>query len=348
MLPAHPGVRRRSREGAGLNEALQKVADKPYIGGFFELEQPAGGGRLHTEALGLATGRACLAVIMEELRPRRVHVPFYACEALYQPLRDRCELRYFGIDEHLEIAGEPGLEADDLLVYIDYFGIKAGYVDRLAKRLGPRLVIDDTHNFFRGLHPGHWSFCSARKYFGVPDGAYLYAPQPLSPDLPRNEAIRMEHLVNRREGRQALAFVQFQAYEQTLDAQPKRLSETSERILDRIDYSAVRRQRRENYAFLHERLGDLNTLRVPGGPVDAFCYPLLPRRPIRKRPLHEEGVFVPTLWPDVLERAGTGFDLERRLARDLLPLPIDHRYVPDDLERVCTLVHELAQTGAAR
>jgi len=72
-----------------------------------------------------------------------------------------------------------------------------------------------------------------------------------------------------------------------------------------------------------------------------FCYPFLPPRPIPARRLHERGIFVPTLWKDCLQREQAGFEWERELASNLLPLPLDHRLGEDDIEYVLGAVLQL-------
>jgi hypothetical protein len=315
------------------------------IGGFFELEKTGAKqrGSHHPEATALCTGRACVALMLEHIRPRRVFLPFYSCNALYEPFISRCEVSYYSIDASLEVEELPELAEGEYLVYIDYFGQKSSYVESLKLALGDRLLIDDTHRFFHRGHPGHWSFCSARKYFGVPDGAYLYGPFIDQGDRPRNTDISMEHLVNRLQGRQELAFEQFQAYEQSLGSDIKLISETSEAILDRVDYAAVRRRRAENFSFLHRELGRFNTLQLADDPYEGFCYPFLAESEVPKSGFHAEGIFVPALWPDVLERGVTDFKFEQDFTRCLLPLPVDHRYRPEDLEHVVERVRrELA------
>jgi hypothetical protein len=66
-----------------------------------------------------------------------------------------------------------------------------------------------------------------------------------------------------------------------------------------------------------------------------MCYPFLPPADVDRAALGRLGVFVPTLWPEVPNRTIPGFEWERDVARRLLPLPIDHRYGPGDMEKVC-------------
>ena len=74
-----------------------------------------------------------------------------------------------------------------------------------------------------------------------------------------------------------------------------------------------------------------------------FCYPFLPARPSLHEALWRRDVFVPRLWPDVIARTGPRFARERDLAARLLPLPVDHRYGGDDMQRVCDALCEVSR-----
>ena len=163
------------------------MAEKP-VGGAFALEKPGQGPLPYAGAQWLSTGRACLAVFLREAKPSRVFVPFYACNTLYQPFVDRgVPVALYGIGEDFLPSNPPALKAGEYLLWTNYFGVcgKAGVT--LAARYGERLVVDDTHAFFAGRHAGLWSFASARKFFGIPDGAFLFAPVAAAVDAPRFE-----------------------------------------------------------------------------------------------------------------------------------------------------------------
>lgn len=302
------------------------------IGGFFELELPHRGARPHPRALALSTGRACLMVILRDLRPSRVYVPFYTCDATLEPFaRLGIETRSYGLEENLFPKELPALGPNEYVLWTDYFGVCAHHTQRLKELLGERLLIDDTHNFFREGHQSHWSFTSARKYFGVPDGAFLYAPHPISFDAAPFTGISLTHGLLRRLGRSEEAFTAYQDYERSLDCTVHRISEVSEGLLRGVDMERVAAARRENFAFLHAALGPGNQLRLRDTGHVPFCYPYLPRTPIERSVLHARGFFIPCLWPEVNGRAQPGFDFERRFSVQLLPLPVDHRYTPADL-----------------
>jgi hypothetical protein len=312
------------------------------IGGFFELELPHGGGRPHPRALALSTGRACLMVTLRNLRPRRVHVPFYTCDATLAPFAHLgIETRSYALEETLFPTDLPALGTDEYLLWTDYFGICAGHTQRLKELLGEHLLIDDTHNFFREGHQGHWSFTSARKYFGVPDGAFLYAPRPVSLDATQFTGISLTHGLLSRLGRFDEAFAAYQTYERSLDCSVHRISEVSEGLLRGVDMAQVAVARHENFTFLHAALGPHNQLRLNNAEQVPFCYPYLPPTLVERSVLHARGFFIPCLWPEVDRRTETGFDFERRFSVQLLPLPVDHRYTPVDLSRLVEYLLEL-------
>lgn len=302
------------------------------IGGFFELELPHGGTLPHERALGLSTGRGCLTLMLQELEPKIVYVPFYTCDATLEPFRTLgIQTRYYGLDEYLFPIDLPEPAAGEYFLWTDYFGICRRHTNTLKAHFGRSLLIDDTHNFFTYGHQGYWSFTSARKYFGVPDGAFLYSPRPLSVDLERFRGVSLTHGVLRRLGRGVEAFAASQSYEHTLDCRVAKISEISEGLLRGVDFPAVAALRRENFRFYHSRLGSSNQLEIDMGEQVPFSYPYLPTRPITHTSMHRKGFFIPVLWPDVIHRDAAGFEWEKYLAANTLHLPVDHRYFPEDL-----------------
>ena len=250
-------------------------------------------------------------------------------------------MEIYSVNDQFEIVEMPTPADDEYILYINYFGIKNRYLETLKTIYGEKLIIDDTHDFFQRGHKGHWSFCSARKYFGVPDGAYLYAPVEISRTFPRNNQISIDHLKNRLAGDAQLAYQQFLAYESSLNSKITMISEYSEKKLARIDMDAIRHARKTNYLYFHDSLKDLNQLNFEDQEYDPFCYPMLIEDPVDRHTFHRENIFIPTLWPDLLKRKAGCNEQEKRLAQRLLPLPVDHRYEPCDLERVVTRIREL-------
>jgi hypothetical protein len=305
-----------------------------YIGGFFELELPRARGGWHPNAIALSTGRACIAGILQHVRPRTVHMPFYTCDALIAPVLEAgIGLEFYHLDKQLRPARLRSPKRGELLIAINYFGLQTAVIRKFAERFGDRLVADNTQAFFERPASGHWAFCSARKFFGVPDGAYLYAAKRMDLHPPPNPASNIRHLVSRLVGRQQTGYRQVRRFEQKTDGRIRQMSVLSKRLLSAIDYAEVRRRRRENYLFLDRKFARYN-LFDSTLPVDAtpFCYPLLLDRSVDRGLLARHRLYVPTLWEDVFRRRGSDFAWERKFAMQLLPLPIDHRYRVEDME----------------
>jgi hypothetical protein len=327
---------------------------KQYIGGFLELELfPQPGPGYHAAALGLHNARACVSHVIAQTAMRRAWVPYYTCNALLEPFEvDGVPYQFYALDAQLELFSLPVLAEGEYLVYVNYFGLKNAYVRQLLAAYGGQLIVDDTQAYFAQGYGAGWSFNSARKSFGVPDGGYLYGPADIlgtDSSYPLNTTYNATYLIDRLRGAQQKSYAGFIAYEQTLGSAPLRISEFSAALLSQVDYAAARAARRANYAYYHARLGHLNTLAVPADlmalPADTvpFCYPLLATggEDIDRQEFFKKNLFIPTLWPDVLTRQFTAFDWEHHLTKALLPLPLDHRYGPTDLERVVQVVLEL-------
>ncbi|GAA3951359.1 hypothetical protein [Hymenobacter algoricola] len=325
---------------------------KKYIGGFLELELfPQPGPGYHAGALALSNARACVSHIIGQTGMKRIWLPYYTCNALLEPFEQaNIPYQFYGLTPELTAANLPAeLAADEYLLYVNYFGLNNEYVRQLVSRYGNQLLVDNTQDFFARGYARGWGFNSARKSFGVPDGGYVYGPAArlgTADGYPVNADYHAGYLLDRLRGAQQQAYAGFVAYEHTLTSQPLRISEFSASLLSQVDFAAVIAKRRANFEYYHVRLGSSNTLSIkltlselPADTVP-FCYPLLPAsgRELDRRPLFAQNLFIPTLWPDVLTRQPTGYAWERRLTQAVLPLPVDHRYGPAELDKVIAAV----------
>lgn len=313
------------------------------VGGFLGLEPTRGVGQPYHRTTALSTGRSCLVTILERLRPRRLHLPFYVCDVVVRAVEQTgtC-FEFYAIDDQLEIAAPlPGCQPDELLLYVNYFGLKSRYLRVLAELYSGALVVDDCQAFYRRGLAGSWSFNSARKFFGVPDGAYLYGPP--GERLPALSPSRVghRHLVTRLAGDLPKAREQFLEHEARLDHVPRAMSILSRAILRDVDYGGAAAARRRNFRTLGNSLGDRNLLdcALDDDAVPLY-YPFLWKAPLR-RSLRERGIFVPCLWPELGARTEAGFEHERAMAQCLCLLPIDQRYDERAMKRVIAEVSRL-------
>lgn len=316
------------------------------IGGFFELEIPPAQTLYHADALALSTGRACIMVALQHIRPKLAFVPHYTCDATLEPFRElNIDVEFYFLDANftpnLPLRKERGV----CCLLTNYWGLQRSVIDRFANVFGNRLIVDNTHDyFFRPTHPAYWSFTSARKWFGVPDGAFLYGPDggfiDAIQDLPRNQEIILQHSLDRYQGNLERGYAAFQAFEKTLDCSTKRISKYTASTLSRLDHDRASNRRKQNFDRLAERLKASNQLSPKRDPNESpFCYPYLPIRRQDRTQLHEQQIFIPQLWKEVIQRTPATCNA-RRWSEQLLPIPIDQRYGIAEMDRVASTILE--------
>ena len=313
------------------------------IGGFFELEVAPGTHAYHVGARAFSTARACLTVILMQTSPSKVYIPFYTCDALIEPIVTlNIPYEFYSIDERFEPIFSSTIKDDETFIYINYFGLCGNIVEKSTRLHGSKLIVDNTQAFFEKNNPRGWSFNSARKFFGVPDGAYLYGPHQIENQPQRNTDFHFAHLIDRLSGKQQQAYLEFIAYERSLSTTVSAISLLSERLLSNIDYLAVAQKRRANFKQYEFAFESINRLKLKlDDHMVPFAYPLLLDHPIDKQRLFEQQIYIPTYWQDTLTRNIDGFNFEKTLSQCLLPLPVDHRYGPEDCERVIEAINQL-------
>ena len=86
-----------------------------------------------------------------------------------------------------------------------------------------------------------------------------------------------------------------------------------------------------------KNLADKNLLKIELDKGVPLVYPFLsPRKNLRQQLIANQ-IFVATYWPD-LEKLGDIPSFERFLQEHLLPLPLDQRYEPKDLQRIVEII----------
>ena len=248
---------------------------------------------------------------------------------------------FYHINLQFEIADDIHLQEDEALLYTNYFGLKQRYVERLAEKYQGMLIVDNTQAFYGQPIPSIDTFYTCRKFFGIPDGAYLYCDEVLDEDIEQDYSYdKMAHLLKRIDLSAEEGYADFRKVDDGLDNQPiRKMSKLTQRMMQAIDYETAALRRRANYELLQNALGKKNNLEVPlEDDAVPLVYPFLtPIKGLREK-LIENKVFVARYWPNVLEWT-TNEDIEYLLAYQMLPLPIDQRYVEDDMKRIIDIIN---------
>lgn len=311
------------------------------IGGYIELERnylPM----LHEGAIALNCGSSCLAYLIRARGIRTLRIPYFLCDCVEETCRkEGTEVHFYRIREDFTPAEDFCLKDGEWLYLVNFYGqLTEQQIRELAQRYG-RVIVDNAQAYFDMPIEGVDTLYTCRKFFGVPDGAFLYTDTMLQEELPRDESFeRMHFLLGRFEQSASNFYEEYAANNDALSYEPiKAMSRLTDNLLRGIDYDRVKRVRTENYRYLSKRLSSVNLLQLRDV-EGAFAYPLLLKKgsEIRKALIRQK-IYIPTLWPNV-PRDGS---LEDNYAQNILPLPCDQRYGEEEMEMIVKAVLQCMQ-----
>lgn len=295
------------------------------IGGYPELELRKGE-HYHKYALCLNTARNCLEYILRAKKYTKVYMPYYTCEVMLEPLK-KCnvDFEFYHINLELEPIELCELKSTEAFLYTNYYGLKQDCVVRLAEKYGKQLIVDNAQAFFAKPLKGIDSFYSARKFFGVADGAYLYTDTILDLQLEKDISYeRMMHLLIRADVDAESGYADFRKNDDSLNNNPIRLmSNLTEKILCSIDYDNIKRIRRENYILLDTKLSSSNGISLCLDEESVpMVYPYLVSNASYRDIFLKNRIYIAKYWDNVSKYCDVD-DIEYTLLENLLPLPIN-------------------------
>lgn len=317
-------------------------SDNPPIGGFLPLDLPDFGAPLG-DAKCFQSARGAFRALVRHVQPRRVYLPRLICDSMVESLIDE------GVDHVWYDLTTGGLEPEnirpgrsDIILYVNYFGVFTAECERVTHRFPPdQLVFDYSQALFEPEFPEALAtIYSPRKFIGIPDGGMLSTKLGVSEPRSRDggSIARCEVRLRRLDEDPEPLYPDYCSAEQSLSStEPRAMSGFTRRLLRANKLDEVAERRNANFARLHRRLGGLNQLDLDGlishGPL---CYPLCLGGPDIRERLKRRRVFVPTYWPEALARVSKEFGA--RMITGLLPLPIDQRYGPAEMDHLAQVV----------
>lgn len=308
------------------------------IGGYFELELPKGE-EYHKSAIRLNTGRNAFEYILRAKQYKKVYLPYYTCDVMLEPIEKlELEVEFYHIDENLLPQFDYSkIKTTEAFVYTNYFGVCDNNVDIVAQQC-KNLIIDNSQAFYSKPLSGIDTFYSPRKFFGLPDGAYLYTDNFLDDELETDISYqRFEHLLGRIDIGIEEFYSIFKSNDESLMNQPiKKMSKLTQRLLFSIDYESIAESRKRNFEYLDSKLSKNNllNLNLPSNSVP-LVYPYLADSGVElKKKLIENKIFVATYWPNVRKWIEFNDAYEINLHNNLLPIPIDQRYKLNNMREI--------------
>lgn len=308
-------------------------------GGYIELENFQGN-IFHDGAIRLNCGRSALEYLCEAKKIEKLYLPYFLCSSV----ADLCEkigvgYEYYHINERFEPIYEGKLEESEWLYIVNFYGQIDNDSLQLWKKKYNRIIVDSAQSYFQKPIEGIDTIYTCRKYFGVADGAFLYTDMVLNRSLPVDESFNRMHFLLGRYERTANEFYnEYVANNKLFASEPiKQMSHLTENLLRGINYEKVAVRRQNNFDILNEEFYKINELNLKSV-YGAFMYPLLLKNGLEiRKTLQKEKIYIPTLWPNVLEECPLD-SLEYHFAADILPIPVDQRYGREDMRYLVEVI----------
>lgn len=310
-------------------------------GGYIELDTYMHS-MLHEGAVALNSGRSCLGYLIQARNIKKVLLPYLICDSMIEV----CEkygtsARFYSINDQF-LPTDLVLEEDEWLYVVNFYGqLTREQLESIKKRYG-RVIVDNAQAYFDEPLPETDTLYTCRKFFGVPDGSFLYTDVRLEEELEQDESFeRMHFLLGRFERTASEFYREYSENNHRFAKEPiKRMSKLTTNLLHGIDYSFVKSKRTKNYSIYHSIFSTINQLqlRVPDG---AFAYPLMVNdgTKLRKK-LQAEKIYIPMLWPNVIKE-NVPDTIACHFAENILPIPCDQRYDTEEIEYVANRIREI-------
>jgi len=314
------------------------------IGGYFELELPVRE-EYHNNALRLNTGRNAFEYVLRAKKYKKVYLPFYTCDAMLEPINKLgIDYEFYHIDQSFRpVFDFSSIRQEDVFVYNNYFGICDEQTREIAAQC-KNLIIDNSQAFYSKPINGVDTFYSPRKFFGLPDGAYLYTDAFLDNEFEQDISYeRCMHLLGRVDTGAERNYKSFVKNDNALKEQPiKIMSELTTKLLKGIDYKNIFIRRKENFNYLHNALKNSNQLKFIN--IDEIetpmVYPyLISNGNSIKMELIKNKIFIASYWPNVVEWCEKEV-FEYKLSADMISIPIDQRYDTENMKYIIEKISE--------
>lgn len=265
---------------------------------------------MYKHVIKLNTARNCLRYLVRAYNISEIFTPYYICPTIKAVLRkESVKINFYHIDKNFMPVCD--FSENDFILYPNYFGICTKNIEILEKKY-KNLIIDNAHSFY-SKPCGLASFNSLRKFFqpnyGINDGAYLYTDKILDEKF---EIAKNYHPCE-------YTFENIVKNENKLDnADIKFISETTENLLDSIDFEEEKQRRLSNFYKYDKLYSEQNELKFDLEKEDIpFVYPLLIKNENLGYELEKQGLMIFRYWNGIPEK----FE-EYYFYKYLIPIPI--------------------------
>lgn len=297
----------------------------------------------------LNSGRAAIYHAARVLGVKKVYLPYYQCDTVRAFLKKKgVELGFYHIDRKFNII-DNGLMQETIstgnaaILIVNYYGIMS--YTRLKELTYPykNVIIDNCQAFYSDpletdLEHFIINVYSARKFVGVPDGAYVIGsnadrytekyPQDYSSNTSLFLLQRIEY------GCEGIAYESRMLNENRIDSSDiMKMSKLTRAILDGITYDEIQDIRRKNFELACSLFDCINKIDVKNY-YDESCipmiYPLVIEQDTLLPKLLSAKHFQGHWWSYLLKEMETD-SFEYWMSRYMIPITIDQRYGEEEL-----------------
>ena len=296
----------------------------------------------HVDVTYFNLGRSAFAYLLAfVVRPRRVYLPAFTCWSLVSTMVKRfpkTEMVFYPVLRDLTCQYPEGIENDELLVFIHYFG----HENRAALPPSSGCILEDVSHALasRIAFRGDYVFGSLRKMLKVGDGGFIqaYHNPVYEPSRKLDTWLRYE-AVDWRDMREA---------ENMIDRRWEMadISSQSLALILSCNWDLVRLRRRRNESFLAENLhagSPLLEYRDPEGPMlHNRVFETKEQRDSLRTFLAGKGVFTSIHWPthERVRKSRANIEDALWLEDHILSFPVSQDYGVNDMEYVVKCADE--------
>lgn len=317
------------------------------IGSFIELQFPKGleyySGNENIARLN--SGRAAIYHAARVLDCDTVWLPYYQCDTVREFLKRKgINIKYYHIDQWLDPKGIEQRE-NEAVVFVNYYGVMSQARMAALAICYDNVIIDNSQAFFCKPLNGCMNVYSARKFIGVPDGAYV---------IGRNAERYVDEYERCYSSDTSLFLLQRQEYgcegktyesrminEHRIDNEDiMQMSGLTKAILDGTDYEFIKIKRKSNFSIACILFDSINCIE-PQLHTDKdtvpMVYPLVVEDDNLLDKLLQNKHFQGHWWSYLLDEVEEDC-FEYWLSRYIIPITIDQRYGEKELLYIKRLI----------
>lgn len=314
------------------------------IGGYFELETNDFGSIFHDNAIAVNSGRNALEYILLIKKYKKIFLPYYSCDATLKTIKKlNINYEFYYLNDFF-LPKVKFVSENEALLYVNYFGI-FNYNLEILKNKFSDLIVDNCQAFFVNPIENVPTFYSPRKFFGLPDGGFVYINSKNKLKLENDYSFdRINHLITRIEYGAEKGFESFKINDSKIDKLSlKKMSNLTTKLLKNINFFKFSQKRNANFKYIHNSLihknelskyFKLNDLKGP------LVYPMLIKNGSKLRKyLIDNKIFIPKYWENVANWVEKN-SYEYYLAENLVAIPIDQRYSSNEMKFILNLIRD--------